>query len=447
MRIVIAGGGTAGWLAALTLCKTRKDIDVTVIESSKIGIIGAGEGSTGLFTQFIRGDWFDTEIDIKEFVRETNATVKMGIRHVNWTGDETSYFAPLDGSNTAYNIPDIDLCNALIDTPDEFHLASHGGQCHELGADENHSYHFDAFLVGKYFSKIAIRNGVTIIDTEIDKVNVEDDSIKSLDLSNGDSIEADLYIDCTGFKRILMNALGVGWKSYKRHLPVDSAIAFQMPIDPGYERVTTAHALKNGWVWKIPTSKRFGCGYVYSSEFTTQEDAEAEIKEHYGDVKILRKFEFNSGRSEEVWHTNCLSLGLAAAFSEPLEATSIHTTIVQCMSFVYNHLFDTIEDTLQESSIQQYNKVSNEMYDDLMEFLVLHYMGGREDSDFWRYIKEGNIMTPQVKYMLDKSKYAVPTWIDTRAYNGSPGTMLWNWILAGLGYIDGTTASNTLERF
>lgn len=448
MKIVIAGGGTAGWLAALSISKIRPDIDLTVIESSKIGIIGAGEGSTGLFTQFIRGDWFDTEIDIDEFVRETNATVKMGIRHVDWKGDGTSYFAPLDGSNTAYNIPDMDLCDALINTPNEFHLASHGGRCHSSGVHENHSYHFDAHLVGKYFSNIALRNGVKLIDSEIDKVNIDQGEIRSLTLSDGLIIDGDFFIDCTGFNRVLMGNLGVGWKSYKENLPVDSAIGFQLPLEKDYENVTTARALKAGWMWKIPTGERFGCGYVYSSKFTTQQEAEKELVGLYGnDIKILRKFEFESGRSERVWESNCLSLGLSAAFAEPLEATSIHTTIVQLMTFLYSHLFDDVKQTVNQSSIDAYNNSMNIMYDDLKDFLVLHYMGGRKDSEFWRYISSGNTLTPQVKFIMNKAKYQVPTWLDTANYNGSPGTMLWNWVLAGLGIINDETAKKTLRRF
>lgn len=450
MKIVIAGGGTAGWLAALSIARVQKQHEVVLIESSKIGIIGAGEGSTGVFADFVHSRWFDTGINVDEFRQETCSTVKIGIKHVNWKGDGSWYFAPLEGTETTANAPDVDLCNGLIDNPDKFWISSQGGKFFENKMfDDTHSYHFDAFKVGKYFSKIAIEAGTTLIDSEITDVNTENGEIKSLVLSNGDIVDGDLFIDCTGFKRVLMKALSVEWKSYKKHLPVDAAIAFQRPLTSDWEPLTTATALKNGWCWQIPTQERFGCGYVYSSEFTDEDSAVEEVKELYGnDIEILRKFKFESGRSEKLWEGNCIALGLAAAFAEPLEATSIHTTIMQTMSLLFGYLKETKEQTIQPRYINRYNSYFVKMYDDLRDFLIVHYMGGRDDSEFWQYMNSGKVNTDQVDYVLDLCRNgSIPSHLDIDNYNGNAGIQLWNWVLAGTGQIDSTNAENMLKRF
>jgi len=451
MNIVIVGGGTAGWLCALSIVRAQPNVhNVTLVESKKIGIIGAGEGSTQLLRDFLSNAWFDTGVNLEDFMRECNATHKIGIKHVNWKGDNSWYFAPLDGSSTSGLAPDIELCHTLINNPNKFHTASHLGRCFENKTLGSGSFHFDAFKVGEYFSKIAIKNGVTHIDDEVFGVVTEgnSDNIIKIKTKSGRDISGDFFIDCTGFNRSLCGAIDNKWVSYKNNLLVDSAIGFQLPLDNYVEPVTTAIAMKNGWMWKIPTTERYGCGYVYSSEYTSEENAKQEILDYYKtDIKFLRNFKFEAGRSEYLWKGNCLALGLAAAFAEPLEATSIHTTIMQIMVFVMEHLNITKEDTCNHYRIKDYNYRMTKMYDDFKEFLILHYMGGREDSEFWRYISSGNIMTEKTKYILELSKKTIPSALCIDHYYGCAGIMLYNWILCGLGYNTQSTAKNTLAKF
>lgn len=446
MKIVIVGGGTAGWIAALTIKKLQPRHDVVVVESKDIGIVGAGEGATNVFVDLITSSWFDLGITVDEFIKQTNSTPKMGIKHVNWKGDNTQYFAPLDGSDTCEFTPDITLCNQLINSPQNFHLASQMGRDYSNGKINNPSFHFDAFKVGECFSKLSIDNGVRHIQDTIKHVVVKENEIVELITEKNENIKGDFFIDCTGFKRLLLKELNVNWVSYKNNLPVDSAIAFQLPLHQKVDPVTTATALKNGWEWKIPTTERYGCGYVYSSDFIDHNQAYEELYKRYGDINILRKFKFESGRSEVVWKSNCIAFGLSAAFAEPLEATSIHTTIVQIINFTSEHLKDSKQETVDILSISRYNDITNKMYDDMKDFLVLHYMGGRTDSEFWKYISSGNTITEKVQYILNMSKHTVPSEISFDSYYGAAGAPLWNWILAGLGYINNRTAEKTLQR-
>jgi tryptophan halogenase len=232
MKIVIVGGGTAGWLAALMIKKIQNDShDVTVIESSKIGIVGAGEGSTGYLTDIIQGNTWDYGCNEADFLKETGATIKLGIKHKEWKELGHEYIAPIDapavnGVGTDY----LSMHAILNDIP--LHLASDNGKFIEhsmssftmlgdtIDNTKGHAYHFDAHLVGKYFKKVC-GEGVTHIDSEVINVNLlSDNEIGSLSLSNGDIIEADFFIDASGFAKVLSKKLNIEWKSYSKHLPL-----------------------------------------------------------------------------------------------------------------------------------------------------------------------------------------------------------------------------------
>jgi tryptophan halogenase len=243
-----------------------------------------------------------------------------------------------------------------------------------------------------------------------------------------------------------MSSLENSWVSYREQLPVDSAISFELSHNGEFEPLTTATAMSNGWMWKIPTSKRFGCGYVYSSAFTDQRSAIQEIKSVYGDVDVKNTYSFDSGRLEKPWMSNCLAVGLASSFVEPLEATSIHTAIVQTTTFVFNNLRQK-NNTVEEYSIERYNSYMNKMYDDIRDFLIIHYKGGRRDSEFWKYMNSDSCNTQQVDRILGICQHRVPTPYDIDNYIGAPGMMLWKWILTGTGSITSDVAEKELENF
>lgn len=457
MKIVILGGGTAGWIIAMTIAKIQPNAhDITVIESKRLGIIGAGEGSTNLFVSLIAGSFFHTGIDLNDFIEKTNATVKLGIKHVNWTGDGTHYFAPLDGTRTALITPDAEFCKAILKNKNKAHMSTELGHAYERGyipTDSNpkllpYALHFDAFKVGEYLSNVAIQAGVKHIDADICdvKTNADKTEVISLTDTNNNEYEADFFIDCSGFSRRICNAMDMGWVDYSKNLPVNAAIAFQKPLDGIVEPVTSAIAMNAGWVWKIPTAQRYGMGYVYSNKFITEQQAIDEVNRKFDDPQILRKFNFTSGRSNLFWKGNCISLGLSSVFLEPLEATSIHTTIMQTLAFVMEHLHSTKERTINQYRINDYNRSIANVHDTLRDFLVLHYKGGRTDTEFWKYMSSNEPNTEKVDYLLDISKDSIVSQLTLQQDSYRLVASMWNWILWGIGKINEDTARSVLRK-
>lgn len=450
IKITIVGGGTAGWLAALMLSKIRKDIELTVIESSKIGIIGAGEGTTGLFTQIIKNVIFDFGCDINEFLRDTGASFKYGIKHIDWTGDKSFYIGPLGGSPSAEHRLDYIFAKVLLDDPKNLHTITAEGQVIDRYTSTYDPFtkvmgypgamHFDAHKVGQYFKKIVLRDSsVNLIDDEILDANLDEQgNIESVITQNNGEVQSDFFIDCSGFKRILMKKLDVEWVSYQKNLPVNSAMPFLIPYEEGEypDLYTTAWAQSSGWMWQIPTAERRGCGYVFCDEFINPDQAQLEIEKTLNrKIEPIRILKFETGRLEKFYHKNCLAVGLSAAFAEPLEATSIHSTIVQLVTFVFEYFRADKDLLLDPYSQKSYNKRMSTMYDDFKDFLVLHYMGGRTDSEFWRYISSGATKTEFVDSIIEISKKRMLNSRDFPHYFGSVDWGISSFVLAGTGNI------------
>lgn len=443
MKIVIVGGGTAGWLAALIISKRQPEHQIIVIESSTIGIIGAGEGSTGSMTNVIQNITFNYGCNEEDFVKKCDVTPKLGIEFINWRGDNQSYISPIDGSFSSSEPFDYGFAHAFSEYGTKgMHMCSEDGIMIEHNKytlsqlDGPAAYHFDAHKVGKYFKEVCGQH-VTHLDTEVIDVIIDEQGfIKELKLKNEINLQADFFIDATGFSRVLMNKLGAIWHSYKDKLPVDRAMPFLMKYESKeiIRPVTTARAQKNGWMWEIPLLNRKGCGYVFSSEFLNEEHAQKEIEENLGkSIDPIRIIKFNSGRLDRLWIKNCLAIGLSAAFAEPLEATSIHTTITQLENFVDIALKATKEQTCEPAVIEIYNRQHEFMYDLLKDFLVLHYHAGRADTDFWKHINESSMLTDQVREILEISKIRMPNSHAFFPVAGIAGWPLWSFILAGTG--------------
>lgn len=448
MKIIIVGGGTAGWLAALFISKVHAEHSVTVIESSEIGIVGAGEGSTGALTSVLTNTFCDLGCDIMDFFKETGATTKLGIKHKGWTSAPNHYyFGPIGGSPTAGNIFDTVFAHVHSTMPGYNHLSSDVGYLmeHELSTYSKRTFafnglagavHFDAAEVGKYFKRHVMKQQqVSHIDDKIINVNLsQTGAISSLLLESGECITGDFFIDASGFKQILVKKLETPWVSYKKHLPVNSAMPFLLDYteEEKIEPWTTAWAQSSGWMWQIPTQSRKGCGYVFDDNFISADQARTEIETTLQrTIEPIKIIKFDTGRLENVWVKNCLAIGLAAAFAEPLEATSIHSTIIQIVAFVFEFLKSTEQDTVVPANIKLYNKRISKMYDDFKDFLVMHYMGGRSDSEFWRYISAGNTKTEFVADLIEMSKHKLPGLHSFDSYLGSAGWELWSYVLAG----------------
>lgn len=461
MKIVIVGGGTAGWLAALMVNKVHPNHSVTVIESSKIGIIGAGEGSTGLLTNILRNDIFDFGCDLLDFMKETGATIKYGILHKDWKSVGEKYLAPLAGSPTSGSNLDYTFCINSENDPLNMHRIHSTGIFAEKMLSPfsletisfqniGHALHFDAHTVGKYFKKLFLKNeNSEWIDDEVTQVILDGNGdISNLLLNSGKTINADFFIDASGFSRVLMNKLDNKWVSYKENLPVNSAMPFLLPYEENEipEPWTTAWAQSSGWMWQIPTLERKGCGYVFCDEFITAEQAQDEIEKTLGKkIQPIRILKFETGRLEKLWSNNCLAIGLCGAFAEPLEATSIHSTIVQLLTFVFESLKENKEKTCNFGSRNLYNARMSRMYDDFKDFLNIHYMGGRTDSEFWKYIKTGVTQTENTKNILEMCKYRIPNNKDFNQYLGGTDWGLYSYIMYGTGNLSNSVLSAELD--
>lgn len=388
-NIVIVGGGTAGWLAAMMLSDVaaRKGwgSKVTVVESSKIGVIGVGEGSTAVFRQMLR----HFRLDEAEFLRETGATIKYGIRHRDWRRLGHTYDGPIDSPQMVAGEADLDLyAVAAGRSVGEAHLFQHllNGQKAPVALRDgrpvqagpfHYAYHFDQALVGAWLRRKA--HGITLIDDQVQGVERGEAGISALTLESGQRVEGDFFLDCTGFRRRLIGDLGAEWLSYRDVLPVNRAMPFWVDLKEGEEIApcTLAWAQKSGWLWWIPTQGRYGAGYVYSDAHTTPEAAKAEIEAALGhEIHPRNDIRIEAGRQREAWIGNCVAVGLASSFLEPLEATSIHGTIVQMMMLS--------EWLGQGDGRARYNAAVGRQVDDFRDFIRLHYVSERRDSPFWR---------------------------------------------------------------
>jgi tryptophan halogenase len=449
MKIVVVGGGTAGWITAAFFLKHLPNYDVTVIDSSKIGIIGAGEGSTGALPLFVKAEpWRNNMVTELDFLRKTKATLKLGIRMENWRGDGTSMYSPFAPSMTINHVHD-NLLLHYIKTQGRGDLASIHSLLLEnnqttfrkvngriVSGFDNHSYHFDGVEVGKYFKTLCTKNGTTAIDSEVEDLKFDENGyLSSLSLKNGQTVSGDLFFDCTGFARVLMNKMQNRWVSYNEYLPVNSAIPFSTDVNSKTVRFETlSKTMDAGWMWKIPLQYRHGCGYVFCDGFQSFEKSKIELEKMLGhEVIPNREIKFESGRYENFCQKNVVAIGLSSHFLEPLQATSIHITIYS-LKFLLQHFLLNKQSIKDEASINKFNSIMRYMVDDARDFIQLHYTCGRNDTPFWKFISNELKLTDQVKYLQEISKYRLPNLQDVNNDYGTPGWALWSHMLdmAGL---------------
>jgi tryptophan halogenase len=453
MKITVVGGGTAGWIAAYFISKAQPNKhNITVIESSKIGIIGAGEGSTGSMVSLLNGGFFPHFEGISEFIEKTDAIPKMGIKHINWGKEPGSYFAPLDGTRTSQEANDYLFKYALANGgKDKMHLGSAIGILYEnKNHDQYYAFHFDGHKVGQFFKEKCEQDGVTTLDAVVKDITLNDDGgISELILDSGESITADLFLDCTGFARLLMKKLGVDWVSKADILPMNTAMPFILEYEPGevLDPCTTATALSSGWMWDIPLSTRRGCGYVFDKNFISKEEAQKEVEEYLGKpIKPIKFIDFVGGYSESFWYKNVMCLGLSAGFVEPLEATAIHNAVIQTSIFVNECLDSSVERTYIESKREMFNRRIKFLNELTVDFISIHYQSGKSDSPFWKHITDNRVISEGAKRMIDLCAGVIPGYTSMEGMYGSASQPLSNWVLAGIDLITPKQAYLDLER-
>ncbi|MBC5763372.1 tryptophan halogenase family protein [Ramlibacter albus] len=401
-RVVVVGGGTAGWFAALEMRHAfGPQVEVTLIESEQIGIIGAGEGSIPNFNLALQRYGIDRE----RFMAATQSTVKLGVRFDGWrTGaaddryhhlfstvrGDTSLldwaeqgFYPLSSWLMSEGLP-------LERYPAVQALVERGASQQEVLAwldmhpREAYAYHFDARALARFLRGEAEARGVKRIEGRVKQVVMDAGRVTALE-SDAGRLEADFWVDASGLARVIAGkALGVPWESFAQNLLLDAALPFMLPHrDAHPPLLTMSHAMKSGWMWVIPTQGRLGCGYVYSTAHIDEAGVLAELRAHWGcEIEPVNRLRFGAGRLARCLESNVLAVGLAAGFVEPLEATSIAHTLYQ-LSFFGNLVQDT-HHVVAESSIAQFNREVSNAWDGILDFLLMHYDTVRSDTAFWR---------------------------------------------------------------
>ena len=426
-RIVVVGGGSSGWMTAAYLKKALQGIDVTLVESANIKTVGVGEATFSTIKLF-----FDfLGLDESEWMPSCNATYKLAIKFANWTKSGGHFYHPfqrydvVDGFNmgewwlklkrneepfdyACFTIPA--LCDrqrsprfldgrVFDDRVQDFFSSTHRERKNVL-ADHKvqypYAYHFDASLLAEFLKGYATRLGATQVIDDVAEVRLaEDGSIDHLVTREHGEIRGDLYVDCTGFRGLLINqTLGEPFVSFSETLLCDSAVAMQVPRDIatyGINPYTTATALSAGWVWDIPLYGRVGTGYVYSSQFISKEEAEAEFRRHLGpaaDPVKAAHIKMRIGRCRNSWVKNCVAIGLSSGFVEPLESTGIFF-IQHGIEELVAHLPGNVID---EEGVRSYNRNVADCIDGVRDFLTLHYCTtDRDDTEFWRATKRVRI--------------------------------------------------------
>lgn len=431
-KILVVGGGTAGLISAMIL-KKRLDVEIDVVYSKNIGIIGVGEGSTEHFKDF--ADFIG--IDQYEIIKHCDATYKSGIMFDGWSknpylhsvaspfnvkfGQYRAGYGCQIGNNSSYltfdflwknNIPTISLNNYNEYPINQFHF---------------NTYKLNDFLTAKSKSM-----GIGFFDDEILEINLSSSGeIESLK-GKKQSYHYDFFIDSTGFKRLLINALGAKWQSYKKYLQMDSAITFPTEDESQYNLWTLAKTMDAGWLFRIPVWGRYGNGYIFSSQHIDEQQAKKEVDLLFNkDIDVGKKFTFDPGKLDRVWIKNCCAIGLSGSFVEPLEASSIGTSIQQ--SFLLMHKIANYN----EQSIQEYNKSFDKLMENIRDFIILHYITDKTNSEFWKDISR--IELPETLYTrlkTWKTRLPIEEDFDNDSKYSLFGPSNYILILQGLGLFD-----------
>lgn len=400
-RVIVAGGGTAGWLAAYSLAKRLGNLlEITLVESDQIGTVGVGEATIPTMRSFHQL----VEIDEREFMRATRATFKLGIAFDNWGAPGESYvhsFGVIGQSTWMAEFHQYWM---------EAHANGFGGNledyCLELKAAKagkfavkvdktplNYAFHLDATAYGRFLRQKSESLGVRRVEGRIGEIIIDPatGNIQSLALEQDRQIAGDFFIDCTGFRGLLLgNALGVEYEDWSRWLAADRALAVQTESTEPPPPYTRAIAHSSGWQWRIPLQNRTGNGLVYSSRFCSDGDARATLLGNITGKTITepRLLRFKTGCRKRAWHKNCVAIGLSSGFLEPLESTSIHLITTSLVRLMRLFPFSGAMAPLAE----RFNRETWFEWEAVRDFIILHYkQTQRDDSEFWNYYRTMDI--------------------------------------------------------
>ena len=398
-QIVIVGGGTAGWMAAAALARLldRRSLDITLVESDEIGTVGVGEATIPPLIAYNNM----LGINEDEFLAATQGTFKLGIEFVAWGAPGERYFHPFgvhgqDIRGVQFHqlylrelkrreLPPIDAWSMSAAAASLGRYARPGPDARLPFSQLLHAFHFDAGLYARFLRGRAEADGVRRIEGRIVDAALDGESgdVRSVALADGTILEGDLFIDCSGFRGLLIEGkLQTGYEEWKRWLPCDRAVAVPSLYPGQPDPFTRCTARASGWQWRIPLQHRMGNGLVYSSGHISDSDAAALVLANLEGEPLAepRHLAFTAGRRRLAWNRNVVSLGLSSGFIEPLESTSIHliqSGIVKLLALFPDRRFNPVER-------DEYNRQMQEVYEDARDFIILHYkITRRDDSGFW----------------------------------------------------------------
>jgi tryptophan halogenase len=442
-KIVVVGGGSAGWLTALMVHRLVKNSTVTVIESDAIGILGAGEGTTPHFIRAL--DLLG--IPLSRVIKEGGATVKGSIKFTNWNSpnDKTDFyhhgFRALN-PNYSGDIEDTITRYSVTEMLNVYHNYNKGTHTDftALYSEKNkvpfvpvmsgfdyqvsdpifnyenfasYGIHFNAREMAALLRKIAEERGILRKEGKVGKINSNSDgSISGVELTHGETVDLDFVFDCTGFARLIIGKhFNAPWTSYTQ-LPAKRAMPFFIPYDETHEvpPYTECIAMKYGWMWRVPVEGRYGSGYVFDTDFIDDDQAKQEVEEYLGhEINPPTIFNFQAGSYDTPWVKNCIAIGLSSGFLEPLEGTNLWGSVYALEESLNDpHALMRYHDT----TVDRFNFLMKKRNHEFADFIYFHYMGQRNDTVFWEQFKDISKAPDQVQEVLEYWKHNIPRYND-----------------------------------
>jgi len=386
--IIVLGGGTSGLITALMLKRQHEHLDIKVIESSSVGVIGVGEGATEHWRYFCE----TIGVRLEDTLVACDATLKTGIKFSNWgvpdywhatcepyarpAGDYLAVYAKL----IAEGAGPLDIIQKrTIDSTVPEDWVNLNVPC------PVNQFHFNTFSTNDYLHKLCKERNIPTIDDKIVDVILDDNGYVKELIGENAVHSADFFVDCSGFAKVIMKKLGAKWESYKDNLWVNSAIAFPTEDTDEYPIYTSATGMDYGWMWNTPVHGRWGNGYVFSDKYIDFDQAQAEVEAKLGrKINIAKKIKFDAGKLDRTWIKNCASIGLCSSFVEPLESSAISQTILQ--TFLIMNLLPSWTNSPDEVA-GIYNKRVDDICENILDFIAVHYYVPREDTAFWKDLK------------------------------------------------------------